>query len=131
MFCGFYRARSSRRNSPEVAVSNAASPHSINAKTARVRMEETLTPTPMSAKHTTATTNLGTLTLPSSRSLKACAKRDSQIENTAMGRYLLPSLGLERPMMVTKAEARPTATPLHPKPSADRLSLYRRTAQNP
>ena len=71
VFCGFYRARSSRRNSREVAVSNAASPHSTNATTARVMMEETETPTGMSAKHTTATTNLGTLTLPSSRSLKA------------------------------------------------------------
>ena len=38
-------------------------------------MEETETPTEMSAKHTTATTNLGTLTLPSSRSLKALCPR--------------------------------------------------------
>jgi hypothetical protein len=43
----------------ELAVSNAASPHSTNTKTARVRIEETETPTPMSPKHTTATTNLG------------------------------------------------------------------------
>ena len=38
-------------------------------------MEETETPTGMSAKHMSATTNLGTLTLPSSRSVKALCPR--------------------------------------------------------
>src|SRR4029450_9954150 len=75
VFCGIYRARSSRRNSREVAVSNAARAHSSTVRTARVMMEETNTATGMSARHTTATTNLGTLTLPSSRSLKALCPR--------------------------------------------------------
>src|ERR671912_1861110 len=70
------------------------------------------------------------LVTPKPSSARSGGKRDSQIENTAMGRHLLPTLGLERPMMVTKAGARPTATPPHPNPSPDRLSLYRRTAHN-
>jgi hypothetical protein len=41
VFSAFYRARISRRNSREVAVSNAARAHSTNARTARVRMEGT------------------------------------------------------------------------------------------
>src|SRR5215208_5430274 len=70
------------------------------------------------------------LVTPNPSCARSGGKRASQIENTAMGCYLLPTLGLERPMMVTKDGARPTATPPHPKPSPDRLSLYRRTAHN-
>jgi hypothetical protein len=75
VFCGIYRARSSRRNSREVTVSKAASPHSTTAKTARVMMEGTDTATRMSTQHRIVTTSLGTLTLPSSRSLKALCPR--------------------------------------------------------
>ena len=64
-----------RRNSREVAVSKATSPHSSTVRMARVMREGTDTATPMSAKHRIVTTSLGTLTLPSSRSLKALCPR--------------------------------------------------------
>src|SRR5215217_9786100 len=70
VFCGFYRARSWRRNSREVAVSKAARVHSSNARMARVMSEGADIATGMSAKQRIMTTNLGTLTLPTSRSLK-------------------------------------------------------------
>src|SRR5215212_10099351 len=64
VFCSsYYRARSARRNSREVAVSKAASPQSNNASTARVMREGTDTANGMSAKQSIVTTNLGTLTL--------------------------------------------------------------------
>src|SRR5215208_3657883 len=75
VFCGFYRARSWRRNSREVAVSNVASPHISNARTARVIREGTDIATGMRTQQGIVTTNLGTLTLPSSRSLKALCPR--------------------------------------------------------
>ena len=50
MFCVFYRARSSRRNSREVAVSKAASAQSRTVRTARVMREGTDTATEMSAQ---------------------------------------------------------------------------------
>src|SRR5215203_2126090 len=71
MFCNFYRVRSARRNSREVAVSKAASAHSSNASTARMIREGTDTAKGMSAQHRIVATNLGTLTLPTPRSLKA------------------------------------------------------------
>src|SRR3712207_7443373 len=68
MFCGFYRARSSRRNSRDRIVSKAASAHSSIARMARVISEGTDTATGMSPQQRIATTNLETLTLPTSRS---------------------------------------------------------------
>jgi hypothetical protein len=75
MFCNFYRARSARRNSREVAVSKAASAHSSNASTARMIREGIDTANGMSAQHRIVATNLGTLTLPTPQSLKALCPR--------------------------------------------------------
>jgi len=71
----FYRARSSRLNSREVTVSKAARPQSNNARTVRMRREGTDPATGMSAKQSIVTTSLGTLTLPTLRSLKPLCPR--------------------------------------------------------
>jgi hypothetical protein len=70
VLCDVYRVRSARRNSRDVAVSKAASAHSSAATTARVMREGTDTAKGISAKQSIVTTSLGTLTLPTSRSLK-------------------------------------------------------------
>src|SRR5919107_3522715 len=75
LFCGSYRARSSRRNSRDRIVSKAASAHNNTESMARVTKEGTLTARKTSAQQRTVTTNLGTLTLPTSRNLKALCPR--------------------------------------------------------